>query len=53
MVLDCKRDTCKSGACGQDARVKQCDDGKARVHGVLEGVNHVAEFLFRMRVLAC
>lgn len=52
MVVDCKRETCESGACGQDARrtgsVTKAES--SLVHGVIEGVNHMTEFFFRIRV---
>lgn len=49
MVVGCKRETCESRACGQDARGtgNVTRAGGSRVHGVLEGENHVTDFLFR------
>lgn len=50
MVVDCKRETCESGACGQDARRTDTKAQSSLVHGVIEGVNHMTEFFFRIRV---
>lgn len=52
MVVDCKRETCESGACGQDTRRtgSVTNAESSRVHGVIEGVNHMIEFFFRIRV---